>query len=731
METKKYELEWGGRNLKIEIGQLAQQTNGSCRVQYGDTVILATVCMSPEPREGIDFFPLLVDYEEKLYAAGMIKGSRFIKRETKPSDEAVLIGRLVDRSIRPLFSETIRNDVQVVITVLSFDGENDPSVPGLIGAAIALSISNIPWDGPIAGVRIGQINGEWVLNPSYEAREKSLIDLFVAGNGEKTIMLEAGGNEAGEEIIFGAVEFGQKHIQKVIKLIDQIQKEIGLPKVAGEVEEEMDEEEKEALAQKEEIKKITKEFVNDKINQYLFADAKVSKQVRRSTLEEMKEALEDYLKEKQIGKEKRKIGLEYFNTCIEEAISKMILETGKRIDGRALDEVRPLSIQVGVLPRTHGSCLFQRGETQVLSVVTLGSPGMEQVLETIEESGKKRFMHHYNFPGYSVGEVSPFRGASRRDIGHGALAEKAIDPLIPAKDVFPYTIRVVSEVLGSNGSSSMASTCGSSLALMDAGVPTKKQVAGIAMGLVSDEKGNYRILTDLQDLEDTKGGMDFKITGTKEGITAIQMDTKTYGLTYQMVKDTLKQAKKARLYILDEMNKVLNKPRPDLSPYAPRIISFKINPEKIRDVIGPGGKMINEIIEKTGVTIDIEDDGLVMICSTDKESSQKAVDWIKNITREVKPGEVFQGRVTRIMDFGAFVEVLPQQEGLVHISELAHYRVNKVSDIVKVGDIVPVKVIGIDEQGRINLSMKQLIKQDKEQTQGKEKFYRKIFRKKY
>ncbi|HEX9664513.1 MAG TPA: polyribonucleotide nucleotidyltransferase [Patescibacteria group bacterium] len=705
-QIKTFELDWGGRKLQVQTGDLAQQANGSCRVQYGETVVLATVCASDQPREGISYFPLLVDYEEKFYAAGMIKGSRFIKRETRPSDEAVLTARMIDRTIRPLFDGTTRNDIQVVVTTLSFDGENDPDIPALLGASIALSISDIPWDGPVAGIRIGQINGEWVINPSYEARQKSLIDIVAAGDGQKTIMLEAGAKEAGEEVVYQAIEFGQKHIGQVVKFILDIQKEIGVTKEKPEVE--LTEEEQAAEKVKQEVETLTKEFVQAKVKEYLFADPLASKLTRKSTLEEMKEELDDFLKEKQIGKEKRKYGQDFFYPCAEEVVSRAILETGQRVDGRALDEVRPLTIKAGVLPRTHGSCVFQRGETQIMALVTLGSPGMEQVMETIEESGKKRFMHHYNFPGYSVGEVSPFRGASRRDIGHGALAEKALSSLVPEKEGFPYTIRVVSEVLGSNGSSSMASTCASSLALMDAGVPFAKQVAGIAMGLVSDEQGNYKILTDLQDLEDTKGGMDFKIAGTADGITAIQMDTKTKGLTLEMVKDTLEQAQKARLFILDEMNKVLSQPRPELSPYAPRIISFYINVDKIRDVIGPGGKMINEIIDKTGVEIDIEQDGLVMVTSVDEESAKKAVDWIKEITREVEVGEEFEGKVVRIMDFGAFVEILPGQDGLVHISELAHYRVDKVTDVVKLGDVVKVKVVGIDEQGRINLSMKAL-----------------------
>lgn len=714
-----FETEIGGRKLTIELGKLAQQANGSVVVSYGETVVLATVVKSKEPREGIDFFPLLVDYEERLYAAGKIKGSRFIKREGRPSDEAVLTNRLVDRSIRPLFDDRFKNDIQIILTVLSADGENDPDLVSLIAASSVLSISNINWQGPIGGIRVGAIPStegpkkyEWVINPTYAAREKGILDLVLAGTQDKIIMIEAGGNEVPEEIVLEAIRFGQKHLKTTIDLIDKIQnlggkkQESMINPVRNSISNEINE--TEAMDKdKEEIQEKVEKFLKEKLSFYLFGAKKETKISRKQAVEKLKDELDQFLIEDQISKEKRKEAIKLVDKYVEQEVTKAILEEEKRVDGRSLKEIRPLDIEAGVLPRTHGSALFSRGETQVLSIVTLGAPGYEQIIESIEGNGKKRYMHHYNFPPFSVGEVSPLRFTGRREIGHGALAEKALVPLLPDKESFPYTIRVVSEVLSSNGSSSMASVCGSSLALMDAGVPIKEPVAGIAMGLASDKNGHYKILTDLQDLEDGKGGMDFKIAGTKNGITVIQMDTKTDGLTLEIIEQTFKQAKEARLAILESMNKVIAVPRAQLSPWAPKILTLRINPEKIREVIGPGGKVINEIIDKTGVEIDIEDDGLIFITSINEESAQKALEWIKNLTREVRVGEIFQGRVTRILDFGAFVEILPRQEGLVHVSELASHRVRAVRDIVQIGDIIPVKVIGIDEQGRINLSLRQ------------------------
>ena len=709
---KTYETEVAGKKLIIETGKLAQQASSAVVCQYGETVVLATVVMSSDQREGMNYFPLMVEYEERLYAAGKIKGSRlikssrFIKREGRATDEAILTARLIDRALRPLFPQELRNDIQVIVTVLAVDQENDPDVPAMIGASAALMLSNIPWNGPLSGIRIGRINGEWAINPTYEARQKSDLDLFVAGTGEKVLMIEAGAQQVPEDVMFSAIEFSQKHNKKLCEFLTQIQSEIGTGKRSVEEIMKRDEDEEEAIS--EETWKTARTWLKEKASEYLTMGQKVTKASRKQAVAQMKKDFDDYLVTLQVGKEKRKKIVEIVSDFAETEITRAILEEGKRVDLRTLDEIRSLSSEVGIFARTHGSGLFMRGETQVLSIATLGSPGDEQTLDGMEEGGKKRYMHHYNFPPYSVGEVKPMRGPGRREVGHGALAEKALMPVLPSKEEFPYTIRVVSEVLGSNGSSSMASTCGSTLALMDAGVPIAAPVAGIAMGLASDESGNYKVLTDLQDLEDGEGGMDFKVAGTRDGITAIQLDTKTHGLSMEIVKKTLEQAYDARLKILDVMNAAIATPRENLSPYAPRIETLQINPDKIRDVIGPGGKVINEIIDATGVQIDIEQSGLVMITSNNEEGMQRAIEWVKRLTREVKAGEIFEGKVTRVLDFGAFVEVLPRQEGLVHVSELASHRVEKVSDVVKVGQTVKVLVVGIDEQNRINLSMKRV-----------------------
>lgn len=711
--VQKFSLPWGGRELIIEVGRLAGQTNGTCTIQYGDTVVLVTAVMSEKIREGIDFFPLMVDCEEKMYAAGKIKSSRFIKRETRPSDEAILTGRLIDRSIRPLFDERLRNDIQVITTVLSVDGENDPDILSLVAASCALTISDIPWNGPIAGARVGLIPseenpaGEWVLNPTYVAREKSLLDLVIAGNEEKITMIEASATEVSEALFLEATRFGQKHFGDVLKLISEVQAKVGRLKKPFEINE--DGREETTPQDEEEALNFTRKFLENHLEEKLYAHPLLTKADRAIALAELAKALEEDLQKNNFGKERRKLAFSCFKKMVEEFVSQMILKKGKRIDGRTLDEIRPLAIEVGLLPRTHGSGLFSRGETQVLSIVTLGSPGDVQLFEGIEGSGKKRYMHHYNFPPYSVGETSPLRSPGRREIGHGALAEKAILPLLPSKEDFPYTIRVVSEVLSSNGSSSMGSACCSTLALMDAGVPLKKAVAGVAMGLASDKEGNYKIITDLQDLEDGKGGMDFKIAGTAEGITVAQMDTKTPGLTLEVIEKTLTQAHEGRLKILQTMRETISAPRADLSPFAPRIIAFFIKTDKIREVVGPGGKVINEIIAKTGVQIDIEQDGLVSVTAASKDALDKAVAWIKDIVREVQAGEIFEGKVTRLMAFGAFVEILPGQEGLVHISEMAWGHTNQVEDAVNIGDTVNVKVKEIDELGRINLTMKELL----------------------
>lgn len=704
MNKKSYKTELAGRELVIETGHLALQANASLTVRYGDTVVLATATMGGI-KEGINWFPLSVEYEEKLYAAGKIKGSRWIKREGRPSDEAVLTGRMIDRCIRPLFPEGIKNEVQVVATVLSYDGENDPDVVSLIGASAALAISDIPWNGPLSGLRAAKIDGKWAINPLTEQRDNAEVELFVSGQSDKLLMVELEGNEASEEDAYKGIELGIKEGKAVIDLINKMVKEIGQEKFVPEVV--VDEEETPESLQ--EVINKTNEWLKSNMHDILFAKKLPTKLSRKQAIYQAKDTMMDWLEEQGIGKDRRKKAEPIFENYVQDEITRSILEDDRRVDGRKLTEIRELGAEVGILPRTHGTGLFNRGETQVLSVVTLGSPGDAQMLDGLEETGTKHFMHHYNFPPFSVGETGKMFGPGRREIGHGALAEKALRPLIPPRENFPYTIRIVSETLGSNGSSSMASVCGSSLALMDAGVPIKKSIAGIAMGLASDEKnGKYKVLTDLQDLEDGKGGMDFKIAGTKDGITAIQLDTKTSGIPMDIVKQTLTQGKDARLEVLKTMEKAISEARQDLSEYAPKIVSFTINPDKIREVIGPGGKIINEIIAATEVQIDIEDDGTVMVTGNG-EGSAKAVDWIKNIVKEVEPGEIYDGKVTKIFDFGAMVEILPGKDGLVHISEIAHERTNRVQDALAIGDPVKVKVINIDEKGRTNLSMKALI----------------------
>ncbi|MDP3771096.1 MAG: polyribonucleotide nucleotidyltransferase [bacterium] len=700
-----FEIEWGGRTLSIDIAKYAGQANGSCVLQYGDTVVLVTAVLSASAREGISYFPLMVDYEERLYAAGKIKGSRFIKREGRPTDEAILSGRLIDRAIRPFFPDGIRNDVQVVCTTMSWDQENDPDVLGLVGASIALSVSEIPWDGPIAGIRVGRIAStdgtrhEWVINPTYAAREKGELDLIVAGDGERIIMLEAGGTQVSEDAFVDAAAFGLKHLRPIVQLIREIQSTCGAKKWVPTPP---------ALTEDDQaIEKRVREFLRTRIHDGLRAGTRNRKRERKAFVGELLLALDAFLTAEQVGKDKRKRLTDLVDPLVEEGTVQLILEDNRRVDGRRLDEVRPLEVAVGVLPRTHGSGYFCRGETHVMSTVTLGSPSKEQILDSMEfADAKKRYMHHYNFPAFSVGETGPNRGPGRREIGHGALAERALETVIPSKESFPYTIRVVSETLSSNGSSSMASTCGSTLALMDAGVPIAAPIAGLAMGIASDASGRWKIITDIQDFEDGKGGMDFKIAGSRTGITAVQMDTKTKGLTMEMVRATVDQARAARLVILDAMAAVIRESRAELSKYAPRVQTIQISPDRIRDVIGPGGKIINEIIAKTGAEIDIEQSGLIFITSVSKDGMDRAVDWIRQLTREVKAGEIFRGRVTRLLNFGAFVEILPKQEGLVHISELAPYHVAEVSDIVKIGDEVPVMVKEIDDLGRINLSLK-------------------------
>lgn len=703
--AKEFSIDWAGRKLTIGVGQLAKQANGSCTVRYGDTVVLCTAVMG-DAKEDMDHFPLMVDYEERMYAAGRIKGSRFIKREGRATDEAILSGRLIDRAIRPLFPDHITNEVAVVTTVFSHDGTNDADVPGLIGAACALAISDIPWHGPIAAVRIGRVEGKFIVQPSYAETNLGDLDLVVAGTPDKTIMVEAAASQLSEPEMLEAMKIAHEQLGPVIDLITEIAKEVGKTKVDPTKPKNDDEAAKKAAIA--EIQQKAWTFLETKRG-VLFAEPLATKADRKAGVVRLKKEIAEHLSDIGISKDDMKKAYAIVDEFVDSEVTKMILDEKRRADGRGIDDIRPLGAMVGVMPRTHGSGLFERGSTQVLSSVTLGSPGMEQTLDTMEFQGTKRYFHHYNFPSYAVGETKGSRGPGRREIGHGALAERALMPVLPTKDVFPYTVRVVSEVLGSNGSSSMGATCGSTLALLDAGVPIKEPVAGIAMGLASDEKtGRYQVITDLQDLEDGTGGMDFKVAGTKNGITAIQLDTKTSGLPWGVVTETLERAKNARLRILEEIKKAIPEPRKEMSPYAPRIESFRINPDKIRDVIGPGGKMINEIIDTHKVDIDIEDDGLVMVTSLNAESMEKAVNWIKQLTREVQVGEVFEGPVVRIMPFGAFIQILPKVDGLVHISELASGRTEKVEDVVKIGDMVKVVVYEIDGQGRINLSIKRL-----------------------
>lgn len=710
--VKTFETEIAGRKLSVETGRLAGQAHGSCTVQYGDTVVLATAVINPSVKEDQGFFPLTVDYEEKLYAAGKIKGSRFIKREGRPTDEAVLTARLIDRSIRPFFDEDMKHEVQVVLTVLSVDQENDPDFVSLIAASCALSISPIPWNGPIAGVKIGQVEGEWVLNPTYETKEKSDFDLMLVGVEDKVAMIEFGGKQIEEKVVEEAINVGHKHIQEVITFIKDVQSKIGKEKLLLEYGE-LTEEEKTELAH---IEEIVKKFATENGSRVFASKAKDE---QKAAMQLIKDELEEILKnDNAVTKEGRAKGLSMVEKFIDEEACRKIMEEGIRPDGRGVDEIRPLSAEVGILPRTHGTGLFNRGETQVLSVVTLGSPGDEQLLDGMEVSGKKHYMHHYNFPGFSVGEVKRMMSAGRREIGHGALAEKAIIPLLPDKEAFPYTIRVVSEVLSSNGSTSQASICGSSLALMDAGVPIVSPAAGISIGLMANkDMSKYTLLTDIQGLEDHIGLMDFKVAGTRKGITAMQVDIKNDGLTLEVVHGALEKAKAARMKILDVMEQTIPAVRTELSQYAPRIVPIRIDPDKIRELIGPGGKVINEIIDTTGVQIDIEDDGLVMVTADKDSKLDEALEWIKGITSDPEVGQVYEGKVIKIVtdrnsgkEIGAVVELAHGKDGMVHISQIAHEHVNNVSDKLHVGDVAKVKVMGIDkERGRVELSMKALL----------------------
>ena len=691
-KVRQYSAEFNGEKIIIETGKLANLATGSVTVTYGETVILATAVVGKSPREEVDFFPLLIDYEERLYAAGKISGSRFIKRETRPSERAILTCRLIDRPIRPLFPKSYKNDIQIIITVLSFDGIHDPDIISIIGASTALLQTHAPYEGPIGASKVGLIDGKLVLNPTSEDLDKSELSLTVAGTRDKVMMLEAGARQVPEATLMEAINLGIEGYQPILDLQEEIAKDYADIKVSY-------------ADEGSPLEADIKNFLGKKLSEIIDLPDQEARQARLSEFEE--QVLANFE-----GNYKQIDLKSTFGKLVEKEMRETILETGKRPDGRTEDEIRPISCEVGLLPRTHGSGLFTRGATQALTIATLGAPGSEQVIDTMEEDSTKKFMHHYNFPPFSTGEVKPLRGASRREIGHGALAEKALVPVIPTSEVFPYTIRLVSEILSSNGSSSMAATCGSTLALMDAGVPILAPVAGIAMGLIADKEiKKYRILTDIAGIEDFGGDMDFKVTGTKNGVTAIQLDTKTKGLPLNIVEETFAKAKIAREKILGMIADILPETRKEFSKYAPRIISLKINPEKIREVIGSGGKTINKLISDAGgaevLSIDIEDDGTVLITSTDNEAAQGVLEKIKGITKEAKAGEIYHGKVVKIMDFGAFVELWPGQDGMVHISELAPERVNKVTDIVKLGDQIDVKVIAIDEQGRVNLSKKQ------------------------
>ena len=683
--SNSFECEVGGRRLTIDTGKLAGQASAAVTARYGDTVVLVTVCTSDEPREGIDFLPLTIDYEERLYAAGKIPGG-FIRREGRPSQEATLASRLTDRPLRPLLPKGWRNDIQLIITVLSADQENDPDILAVIGGSAALSISPIPFDGPVSAVHVGYINGELILNPTLAQLENSQLDLVVVSTKQAIVMLEAGANEASEDIVLKAIEFGHQANQPIIQLQEQLQQAWGRPKVEAPVSE----------ANPEVISAISP-IVDDRLTQAL---AQPEKSQREQELSELKKELVESLGES-FPEEDIIAALE---SKVRAEIRGDLLNKEKRINGRGLTDIRPVSCEVGLLPRTHGSALFTRGQTQVLTITTLGSIGKEQPLDGLGIEESKRFIHHYNFPPFSGGEVKRIGSPGRREIGHGALVERAITPVLPKDEDFPYTIRLVSEVLSSSGSTSMASVCAASLSLMDAGIPTKAAVAGVAMGLVTGEDGKYVILTDIEGIEDAYGDMDFKVAGTATGITAMQMDTKLTGISIEIVGKAINQARQARLSILETMQQTISSSRPELSQYAPRMYKITIDPDKIGAVIGTGGRTIRSIIDETKATIDIDNDGTVIIGSPTEEAARRAIEIIEGLTKEVELGGTYTGKVTRLLSFGAMVEIAPGKEGLVHISELADYRVSKVEDVVKVGDEITVKVINIDELGRINLS---------------------------
>ncbi|MEE9247602.1 MAG: polyribonucleotide nucleotidyltransferase [Dehalococcoidia bacterium] len=684
--TNTFQRPIGGKTLTIGTGKLATQAHGSVTVVYGDTVVLVTACVSSQPRPGIDFFPLTIEFEERHYAAGKIPGS-FFRREGRPGHDAVLTCRLIDRPLRPLFPKGLQNDVQVIATVLSTDQENEPAVPALVGASAALCISEIPFGGPVGATRVGYIDGELVLNPTYTQLCQSTLDVVVVGTKDAVVMVEAGAKEVPEKLVLEAVKFGQEANRELVALQEEMVQALGKPKMKL----------PEDLASDPELEMAVEDIVGNRLREML---QEVRKEDREAALGQLERDAADRLGDRYPGEAVASA----VKAKVKEMVRANILDRGIRPDGRGLNDLREISCEVGILPRTHGSGMFTRGQTQVLSVTTLASSGAAQKIDNIGQVTKKRFMHHYNFPPYSVGETGRVGSPGRREIGHGALAEKAISPVIPSEDDFPYAIRLVSEALSSNGSTSMASVCGSSLSLMDAGVPISAPVAGVAMGLITGDDGRYAVLTDIAGLEDFMGDMDFKVAGTAKGMTAWQMDLKIKGLSFEIMEEALEQAFQARMKILDIMSQTINQARPDLSPYAPRVTKLVIDKEKIGLVIGPGGKTIRSIIEETGTTIDIEDDGTVLIGSTDRDAAKKAEEIILGLTKEVEVGAMYTGKVVRIMSFGAFVEILPGKDGMVHISELADHRVESIEDEVKVGDEIKVMVTEIDSLGRINLS---------------------------
>lgn len=698
---KKFETMFAGKKLVVETGKMAPLANGSCLVRYGETAVLVNVTMSKEPKDGIDFLPLSVDYEERLYAVGKIPGG-YIKREGRPTTKAILVSRVIDRPMRPLFPKDYRNDTSINVLVLAVDPDVLPEVPASIGASIALNISDIPFDVLVGTTKVGLVDGKLILNPNLAEREKSLLDLTVSATPEKVCMIEAGASEVEEEKMLEAIKLAHNEIKELCKFIGTIKKEIGKTKV-----------EYKSFAIPEDLKKFIADIATDKFKEAVQTKSKTTRDENVTKVNEF--VKEEYIKK--YGEEEYNLNKSMINEALykaeKTAVRNLVIEENKRVDGRANDEIRELSAEVGLFERVHGSALFTRGLTQVLSMVTLGSVSEEQTFDGIDEEVTKRYMHHYNMPPYSVGEARAARGPGRREIGHGALAERALEPVIPSKEEFPYTIRVVSEVLSSNGSTSQGSICGSTLALMDAGVPIKAPVAGISTGLFTmpDDSTKYIMVTDIQGIEDFFGDMDFKVAGTKKGITAIQVDIKIDGLTYEIIEEAFARTKKAREYILDEvMLKAIDKPRTHLSKYAPKIEIIKINPEKIRDVIGTGGKVINKIIEETGVKIDIEDDGTVFVAGVDQEKLDQAIKTIEDITAEVELNKTYMGKVTKILQFGALVEILPGKEGLLHISKISNERVKKVEDVLTVGDDILVKVIDIENDGKFSLTAKDLMK---------------------